>query len=123
MSRIWQILLGIDHRSPGTVPAGQSTRLQLTAVPGNGTALALAALVVAALVLLWWLPRREKRELSGPRRALLVGLRAMVLLAVAVMLVEPVLVSSHRETIRSHLAVIVDDSESMRFAVPYTDDT
>jgi len=123
MSRIWQILLGIDHRSPGTVPAGQSTRLQLTAVPGGGTALALAALVVAALVLLWWLPRREKRELSGPRRALLVGLRAMVLLAVAVMLVEPVLVSSHRETIRSHLAVIVDDSESMRFADPYTDDT
>ena len=39
------------------------------------------------------------------------------------MLVEPVLVSSHRETIPSHLAVIIDDSESMRFADPYTDET
>jgi hypothetical protein len=123
MSRIWQTLLGIDHRSPGAGPSGVSTRLELTAVPGGGLALGLAALAIAALVLLWWLPRREKRELSRPRRALLVGLRALVLLAVAVMLLEPVLISSHRETIRSHLAVIVDDSESMRFADPYTDDT
>ena len=121
MSRIWQSLLGIEHSSPGS--ASGSTRLELTAAPGAGLALALAALAVAALVLLWWLPRREKRELSRARRAILVGLRALVLLAVAIMLVEPVLVSSHRETIPSHLAVIVDDSESMRFADPYTDDS
>ncbi len=123
MSRIWQIILGIDHRSPGTGPAGESTRLELTATPGGGWALVLAALAVAALALLWRLPRLEKRELSRPRRALLVGLRAIVLLAVALMLIEPVLISSHRETIRSHLPIIVDDSESMRFADPYTDDT
>ncbi len=47
----------------------------------------------------------------------------VVLAAVVVMLVEPVLVSSHRETVRSHLPIVVDDSESMRFADPYTDDT
>ncbi len=123
MSRIWQRLLGIDNLSPGTSPGGASTRLELTAVPGGGLALTLAALAVAALVLLWWLPRREKRELSPRRRAMLVGLRALVFLAVAIMLLEPVLVSSHQETLRSHLAVIVDDSESMRFADPYTDDT
>jgi hypothetical protein len=122
MSWLWQTLLGIDHRSPGTDSSAVSTRLELTAVPGGGLALALVALAVAALVLLWWLPGREKRDLSRPRRALLVGIRAMVLLAVAVMLVEPVLVSSHRESIQSHLMVIVDDSESMRFADPYTDD-
>jgi len=122
MSRIWQTLLGVDHRSPGAGPS-DGARLELTALPGGGAGLALAALAVAALALLWWLPRREKRELSRPRRALLVGLRALVLLAVAVMLVEPVLVSSHRETVRSHLPVVVDDSESMRFADPYTDET
>ena len=83
----------------------------------------MALAVVAILVLLWWLPSREKKELSRPRRAWLVGLRALVLLAIAVMLVEPVLVSSHRETIRSHLPIIVDDSESMRFSDPYTDET
>lgn len=123
MSRIWQILLGIDSRSPGVVSAGESTRLELTELPAGGMALLLAAAVVAVLILLWWLPRREKQELSGPRRAWLVALRALVLLAVAVMLVEPVLVSSHRETIRSHLPIIVDDSESMRFSDPYTDET
>ena len=123
MSRIWQYLLGIEPRSPGAVPAGESTRLELTGLPGGGMALALVAAVVAVLVLLWWLPRREKQELSGPRRAWLVVLRALVLLAIAVMLLEPVLVSSHRETVRSHLPIIVDDSESMRFSDPYTDET
>jgi hypothetical protein len=123
MSRIWQILLGIEPRSPGAVPVGESTRLELTELPGGGLALVVVAAVVAVLVLLWWLPRREKQELSRRRRAWLVGLRALVLLAVAAMLVEPVLVSSRRETIRSHLPIIVDDSESMRFSDPYTDET
>jgi hypothetical protein len=123
MSQIWQTLLGINDRSPGSSPTGGTTRLELTALPGGSLSLGLALLALAALVLLWWLPRREKSDLSRPRRALLVGIRTIVLLSVAIMLVEPVLISSHRETIPSHLAVIVDDSESMRFADPYTDDT
>jgi hypothetical protein len=123
MSRIWQILLGVNDRSTGGSNAGSSSRLELTGLPGGSLTLGLAFLALAALVLLWWLPRREKSDLSRSRRALLVGIRAVVLLAVAIMLVEPVLISSHRETIPSHLAVIVDDSESMRFADPYTDDT
>ena len=123
MNRIWQTLLGIDPRSSGTSPAAGTARLELTALPGGSLALGLVALAIAALFLLWWLPRREKKELTGRRRAILVGLRTLVLLAVATMLVEPVLISSERETIRSHLAVIVDDSESMRFADPYTDNT
>ena len=49
------------------------------------------------------------------------GLRALTLLALAAMLVEPVLISSQRETIKSHLAIILDDSESMKFSDPYTD--
>ena len=39
------------------------------------------------------------------------------------MLLEPVLVSSQRETVPSHLAIVLDDSESMRFSDPYTDDS
>ncbi len=54
---------------------------------------------------------------------MLVGLRVLTLLAVAAMLVEPVLVFTRRETVRSHLALILDDSESMTFSDPYTDDS
>ena len=122
MNRIWQSFLGIDPRPAGTSPGG-GTRLELTALPGGSLALGLIALAVAALYLLWWLPHREKRELSRPRRAVLVGLRALVLLALATMLVEPVLISTERETTRADLPVVVDDSESMRFADPYTDET
>ena len=123
MNRIWQSLLGIDQRSPGEEPLGGTTRLELTALPGGGFALGLVALAIAVLFLLWWLPHREKRELSRRKRLLLVALRALVLLAVAIMLLEPVLISSQRETVRSQLAIIIDDSESMRFADPYTDET
>ncbi|WP_165226274.1 VWA domain-containing protein [Aquisphaera insulae] len=123
MNRIWQLLLGLEPRSPGDVPSGESTHLELTALPGGGLALLIIAAAVAAFALLWWLPRREKRELSGPRRAWLAALRALVLLAAGIMLVEPVLVTSHRETVRSQLPIIVDDSESMRFSDPYTDET
>ena len=67
MSRIWQILLGIDDRSAGGSNAGATSRLELTALPGGSLALGLAVLTLAALVLLWWLPRREKRDLSRPK--------------------------------------------------------
>jgi hypothetical protein len=123
MSRAWEIFLGIESRSPGAVPAGESSHLELTAFPHGGMALLLAAAVVVLLLVLWRLPRREKQELSAPRRAWLFALRVLVLLAIAAMLVEPVLVSSHRETVHSQLPVIVDDSESMRFSDPYTDET
>ena len=39
------------------------------------------------------------------------------------MLVEPVLVSTRRETVPSHLMIVVDDSESMKFSDPYTDNS
>ena len=75
------------------------------------------------MALLVWLYRWEGRDLSRPKRALLVGLRVLTLLAVAIMLLEPVLVSTRRETVPSHLPIVVDDSESMRFSDPYTDNS
>jgi hypothetical protein len=122
MSSLLQWLLGI-RRSSGEVALGGSTQLELTSLPAGGAALLLVVATVALAYMLWRLYRRERRELSRPRRALLVGLRLLVLGALAVMLVEPVLVTSRNETIRSHLPLIVDDSESMRFSDPYTDES
>jgi hypothetical protein len=121
MNRFWEILLGIE-RSPGTL-AAEETRLEFAALP-RGTAAAFIVLgAILLLVLLWWLYIWERRELSRNRRFVLVGLRAITLLAVSVMLIEPVLVSIRRETVQSHLLLVLDDSESMRFSDPYTDES
>ena len=121
MNRLWQFLLGIE-RSPGATP-GESSRLEFAAWPRGAGSIVLIVSAIALTYLLWRLYRWEGRELSRARRLLLVALRGMILLAVAAMLLEPVWVSSQRETVPSHLAIVLDDSESMRFSDPYTDDS
>jgi hypothetical protein len=122
MNRIWQIILGIEPSSPGVVTGGNS-HLEFASMP---RAAAVAALIVGGLFLLgvfWRLYRWERRGLSAGKRTLLVGLRMLAVLAAAIMLIEPVLVSTRRETIPAHLLVVLDDSESMRFSDPYTDNS
>jgi len=121
MNKFWQLLLGVE-RSPGAVVGGDS-RLEFSALPSGAATITLIVGSVAILVLLWRLYRFEGRDLSRGRRAALVALRVLTLLALTAMLVEPVLVSSRRETVKSHLPIIVDDSESMRFSDPYTDNS
>jgi hypothetical protein len=121
MNRFWQLLLGID-RSPGAT-SGSESRLEFAAWPrGTGTIVVIVA-AIAIGYLLWRLYRWEGRDLSRGKRALMAGLRGLILLVVAAMLLEPVWVSSQRETVPSHLAIVLDDSESMRFSDPYTDDS
>jgi len=121
MNRFFELLLGIE-RSPGTI-VGDETRLEFAALP-RGTGAAVAIVVAILLGALFWrLYMWERRELSRRRRALLVGLRVLTLLALSVMLAEPVLVSIRRETVPSHLLLVLDDSESMKFSDPYTDES
>ena len=119
MNRIFQTILGIE-RPKGAEAAGGS-RLEFTALPQGATAVAILAGAIAFLCVVWWLYRHERPDLSKLKRALMAGLRAAVLLALAAMLIEPVLISSQRETVKSHLAIVLDDSESMKFSDPYTD--
>jgi hypothetical protein len=122
MNRIWQVLLGIEPSSPGVITGGDS-RLEFASMPRATAAIVLIVGAVLLVALLWRLYRWERRELSRGKRVLLVGLRMLSLLAAAIMLFEPVLVSSRRETVPSHLMIVVDDSESMRFSDPYTDNS
>jgi hypothetical protein len=122
MSSLWRWLLGIGRPS-GEVAVGGTTRLELSALPAGGYALALVVAVLVLAYSFWRLNRIERRELSPQKRTFLVALRMLVIGAVAVMLIEPVLVTTRRETLRSHLPMIVDDSESMRFSDPYTDES
>ncbi len=121
MNRFWQMLLGIE-RSPGAVARGDS-RLEFAAMPKGPGALVLILGAIVLLALIWRLYRWERRDLSRTKRIILVGLRGLTLLAVSIMLLEPVLVSSQRETIPSHLVMVLDDSESMKYSDPYTDDS
>ena len=120
MNRIWQMLLGIEPSSPGVVTGGDS-RLEFASLPRGTVAIVMILGALVLLALLWKLYGWERRELSRAKRTLLIGLRMLTLLAAAIMLIEPVLVSTRRETVPSHLMIVVDDSESMKFSDPYTD--
>jgi hypothetical protein len=122
MNRIGEILLGIERRAPG-VTAGGDSRLEFAALPRGTGALSLILAALAIALLVWRLYRWERRELSPVKRALLVGLRMLIIVTAVIMLCEPVLVSSRRETVPSHLMLVVDDSESMKFSDPYTDNS
>ncbi len=85
MNRIWQMLLGIEPSSPGVVTGGDS-QLEFAALPRGTVAVVLIVGGLLLLALLWRLYRWERRELSPAKRALLVGLRMLTLLAAAIML-------------------------------------
>jgi hypothetical protein len=119
MNSVFRFLLGI-HQSPGEIEQGTS-RLEFTALPQGTTSVALVLGSIALVAVLWRLYRWERHDLSNGRRALLAGLRVLTLLALSAMLLEPVLISTHREIVPSHLPLILDDSESMKFSDPYTD--
>ncbi len=120
--QILELLLGID-RSPGTAVADEPGSSSPRCRAGRAPSSLIAGGDSASGRCFWRLYVWERRELSRGKRALLVGLRALTLLALAAMLVEPVLVSIRRETVPSHLPIVLDDSESMRFSDPYTDES
>ncbi len=104
MNRIWQILLGIEQSSPG-VETGGDSRLELASLPRGAGAIAMILAAVLVVALLWLaLPAGRAATCRGRSGRLLVGLRVLTLLAVAIMLLEPVLVSTRRETVPSQLS-------------------
>jgi hypothetical protein len=121
MNRFWQYLLGVEPPSPGAPPPPDEIRVDFASLPQGASAVWLALAAVALVWLVWTLTRWGRKDLNAPRRVALVALRLLVLGALATMLLEPVLVFVRREVTPSRLAVILDDSESMRFSDPYTD--
>ena len=110
MKRVWEILFGLDHSS---WTEGGRWSLDWISLPGGDRMLLLlAALAIfgtgLALVYRW-----DARQTSGLARWTLFGIRALLLLLAIGMLLEPVLVLSKEEKLRSHLLVLVDNSPSM----------
>jgi hypothetical protein len=78
--------------------------------------LALVALCVGVALAGWWSLRRETSFLSRRNFQTLVVLRVVPFLLLIFLLMRPVLVYHAESSVRQHVAVVVDESESMTIA-------
>ena len=106
---------------PAPWTEGGEMRLGWLNLPQHDAALLLLAGVLAAAAAILYLYRREGKMLSRLARLTLASLRFLTLAGVLVMLLEPAIIFTKRETIPSRLLVLVDDSESVDFKDAYVD--
>jgi hypothetical protein len=97
--------------------------LEYQSLPHGFAAIAAVVLALGAIVGVWLLYKREGRNLGTGVRLVIGGMRLLALAALALMLIDIVLVIDRRERTRSHLLVLVDTSESMALTDPYDDAT
>ncbi len=120
MIEFFNWLLGLKQRPIGFRAApGKSSFIRCPRGCGQSPARRWRAL---ALVGIWYLYRGEASNVGRAMRLLLIGLRGLVLVCVAFMLLELVLVITKHESAPSQLVVLVDTSESMGLNDPYPDD-
>jgi hypothetical protein len=105
-----QILFGLGDTP--LAPGGR-WRLEWGAVPSGDRALVWIVAIVLAAVGVWWLYRIEAASRRPSVRLLLGALRLAIVCAVAVMLLEPILIFSHVEQEPSNMIVLLDNSRSM----------
>jgi hypothetical protein len=120
MTRFIRWLLGVDASLDWA--AGEQWHVEFHSLPQGPWAAACALLALGAVAGVWWLYRKEGRELRPGARMVLAALRLFVLASVAFMLLEMVVVLTRREYVPSHLLVLLDTSESMALQDPYTDE-
>jgi hypothetical protein len=110
MNRLLQLMFGLGD---GPLAPGGRWRLEWGAVPTGDRALLWLVAIVVAAVGVWWLYRVEAASRRPGVRLLLGAVRLAVLGAVAVMLLEPILIFSHVEHEPSNMIVLLDNSRSM----------
>ena len=114
-------LLGIKAAPDWVSGADTQWRLDVQARPEGIWAVAAVAAAVVAIAGVWYLYRLEGRSLSWFARAALSGLRLAIVVCMAFMLLELVVEFTKSELVPSHLLVLMDTSESMSLADPYSD--
>src|SRR5689334_19738968 len=102
--------------------SGARWSLEIQSRPEGAHAVLVVLAAIAGLVGIWWLYRQEGRSIGLVPRIALSMLRALVLAGVVLMLLEVVLVVTQPELVDSHLLLLLDNSESMSLADPYTSD-
>lgn len=110
MSRLLEILLGLDK---GFLSREGSKGISFNPVwPGHHAAVWNTILVILAIALVVYVYRRDGR--SRPARILLGTLRGLLIAFVLLLLNRPVLTNADTRTESSVLAVLVDDTGSMK---------
>ena len=110
MKRLIEILFGLDH---GFLDREGAKGLSFNPVwPGHHAALWNTCLAILAVALILYVYRRDGR--SRPARILLGCIRAALVAFVLVLLNRPVLVNVDTRTEQSVLAVMFDDTASMK---------
>jgi len=117
MSDWLKSLLGVEQ---GDIPEGAVTRFEFANLPSGATGL-VAVLVVLALVAgVFWIYRREGSATRGVKYGL-ATLRALMLLAAVVVILEPILAVDRIEEVDKATVILIDDSLSLSAKDRYTD--
>jgi len=110
------LLYGKDRE----IPDGAVTAFEFARLPRGAAALALVILLLGLVAGVVWIYRREGS--ASPRaKATLATLRALTLLALVLVLLEPVLAVDQVETVQKTTVVLVDGSLSMTTRDRYRD--
>jgi hypothetical protein len=95
------------------VENGSELHFEFSSFPAGGLGLLAVLGVLAALLLVLFVYRRDGKHLSVGQRVTLGVLRGLAVLAAAVLLLEPNLVAIKRETRPGHTILLLDKSQSM----------
>ncbi len=108
-----QFLKWLAGLGPGEGKAGEKLRFEFGSLPSGTLALLSIAAVVAILLLVFYLYKKDARRLSAGKRFLLAFLRLMALGSVALLLLEPTLVKVRKSVRPGEVLVLLDASQSM----------
>lgn len=95
------------------VEPGAELQFEFASFPTGGLGLLVLLGMAAAVVVIGFLYRRDGAKLQAWQRLLLGSLRALAVLAVILLLLEPNVVSVKREVREGHTILLVDTSQSM----------
>lgn len=117
MNALLRALLGVEDRE---IPDGAVTAFEFARLPRGAAALALLLLLAGLVAGVVWVYRREGS--ASPRAKMtLATLRALAMLALVLLLLEPVLAVDQVETVQKTTVLLVDGSLSMTTRDRYRD--
>ncbi|MFK7739429.1 MAG: hypothetical protein AB8H80_03830 [Planctomycetota bacterium] len=95
------------------VEPGDELQFEFANFPSGGLGMLVLMGIALAVVFIGFLYRRDGKNLRGWQRALLGTLRALAVLLIIALLLDPNLVTVNRETREGHTLLLVDTSQSM----------